>query len=150
MENVDADPVSHPTKYLRPDDPYFPCRGQNSINEGVCAFYAPRYFLKLHPREYEEALAWCETIEEGPRDACVKGVGDVSIKQNITQPLFAQDVCDKAVARRRHYCIEGLVSYYIVHFAAASKGRELCEQLKDEHKDACNKIVKESEPYFPL
>lgn len=149
MENVEADFVVHPTDYLRADDPFFPCRGQTKINEGVCAFYAPRYFLRLHPRAYTDALAWCETLDEGPKDACVKGVGDVAVKQNITTPLTVQGICDAAVPERRHYCIEGLVSYYIVHYASAGKGRELCPQLEEEHRSACEKIVRESEPFYP-
>lgn len=149
MENVEADPVSHPTDYLRAGDPFFPCRGQSDIYEGVCAFYAPRSFLHEHPRAYEDAFAWCETVEEGPRDACVKGVGEIAVKQNITDPLFVEHICDLAVPERRHYCIQGMVSYFIVHHGATSKARALCSQLKEENVSACKQVVRESEAFYP-
>lgn len=149
MENVDADFLSHPTEYLREDDPYFPCRDRGEIYEGVCALYAPRYFLRLHPKAYREAIAWCETIPEKPRDACMKGIGDVAIKQNIADPLFVEELCDEISLDRRHFCIEGLTSYYIVHHAAASKGQELCAVLREENRAACEKAVVQSRRFYP-
>ncbi len=149
MENVEADPVVHPTKYLKDDDSFFPCRGRSKVHEGVCAFYAPRHFLRFHPKDYEATMDWCETLPEGPRDACIKGVGDIAMKQNIQKPLLVEELCGYANAERQKYCIEGLVSYYIVHHASAKKAGELCPSLREEHQASCRKVVAESVMYYP-
>lgn len=149
MENVEVDPTTHPSEYLKADDPYFPCRNQNDIAEGVCAFYMPRYYLRLYPRAYEDALAYCDTIPEGPRDACIKGVGDSVMKQNINDPLWVENFCENVDESKRRFCIEGLVSYYIVHHASSSKGLELCELLKEENRASCQKVVSESREAYP-
>src|SRR6185436_2740832 len=118
-------------------DAFFPCRAVEEPYKGVCAFYAPRYFIKQKPGAYAEALAWCTTVGKGPDEACAKGVGSVAMKQHITDPAFAEQVCMAGTAFQQPYCIEGLVSYYIVHFASTSKGEQLCSMLKEAHRDRC-------------
>ena len=121
METYDSETRFHASEYLKEDDPFFACRGLDPVNEGVCAFYATRYYLKLHPRAYDQAMEWCLTeVPDGPRDACVKGVGDTAMKQNITDPLGVEILCGKVPEDKRRYCIEGMVSYAIVHAAASS------------------------------
>jgi hypothetical protein len=149
MENYESDQENHHSEYLKTEDPYFPCHGQTKIHEGVCAFYAPRYYLKLHPRAYSEAIAWCNEVPEGPRDACFKGIGDTVMKQNINDPKYAESVCMTVGEDKRHYCIRGLASYYIVHHASSKKGKEMCTLLQSENQAECVRAAKESEELYP-
>lgn len=150
METYDSETRFHASEYLKEDDPFFACRGLDPVNEGVCAFYATRYFLKLHPREYERAIEWCmNDVPAGPRDACIKGVGDSAMKQNINHPLAVEATCMKVPEDKRHYCVEGLVSYAIVHEAALGKARVLCQLLREENRAACKKAVSQAEAFYP-
>jgi hypothetical protein len=150
METYDSETRFHASEYLKEDDPFFACRDLDPVNEGVCAFYATRYYLRLHPRDYAAAIDWCVTdVPEGPRDACVKGVGDSAMKQNIGDPAYVESVCDGAPASKRRYCIEGLVSYAIVHAAKASAGAAICPTLREEHRAACARVVEQAEEFYP-
>ncbi len=150
MENFDAEGRFHRNPLLNPEDPYSVCRVQSTINEGVCAFYAPRYYVRIHPREYQAAFAWCNSeVPVGPRDACIKGVGDVAAKQNIDDPLSVEKLCMTLEGERRRFCIEGLTSYTIVHYASALKGRALCRQMQKENREWCLKIYQESRRLYP-
>jgi len=150
METYDSETRFHASEYLKEDDPFFACRGLDPVNEGVCAFYAVRYYLRLHPRDYESALAWCATdVPEGPRDACIKGVGDTAMKQNIGDPLGVEILCTKAPAGKRHYCIEGMVSYAIVHEAKSSAGEAICSRLQEGNRAACERAVAQARPFYP-
>ncbi len=149
METYDSETRFHASEYLQEDDPFFACRGLDPVNEGVCAFYATRYFLKVHPREYEGAIDWCMTdVPDGPRDACIKGVGDSAMKQNINDPLFVERLCMTVPDDKRRYCIEGLVSYVIVHEASAEAGERVCPMLREEHRASCAKVVGEAERFY--
>jgi hypothetical protein len=150
MENFETDTRFHTSEFLNPEDPFAPCRGQTKINEGVCALYVPRYHLELNDRKYEDTIAWCMTnVPAGPRDACIKGVGDAAMKYNVDRPLVAEEICENVPLEKRHYCMQGIVSYYIVHFASASKGAELCPLLKEENRATCERIVSESRAAYP-
>ena len=150
METYDSETRFHASDYLKEDDPFFACRGLDPVNEGVCAFYAPRYFLKVHPGDYDAAIAWCmDDVPDGPRDACVKGVGDNAMKRNIGKAGFPESVCMKVPAEKRRYCIEGMVSYLIVHEAKSSAGEALCPTLREENRAPCEKAVREAQPFYP-
>ncbi len=149
MENADVDVSVHPSEYVKEDDPYFPCRGQSAVNEGVCAFYMPRYYLKLHPRAYEGVLAECVKVPIGPRDACYKGAGSAVMKQNILHPDIAESFCEQVPESAEQFCIAGLSSYYIVHHASSIKASAMCDGLKPQHQKTCRRIVDESRTLYP-
>lgn len=150
MENFETDTSVHHSDYLRPDDPFFPCRRQSEVNEAVCAFYAPRYYLVLHSNAFIEAIDWCMNgIPTRSTDACIKGVGSATMKVNMDRPLLAEQICLYTTKEKRKFCIEGMVSYYIVHFASVKKGEEFCPLLQKEHQAFCSKIVQESRIAYP-
>jgi len=150
METYDSETRFHASEYLKPEDPFFACRGLDKVNEGVCAFYATRYYLRIHPREYEAALQWClNDVPDGPRDACIKGVGDTAMKQNIGDPLMVEELCLKVPENKRPYCVQGLTSYVIVHYASSKKGAEFCPRLQPANRAACEKSVREAERFYP-
>jgi hypothetical protein len=149
MENFEADLIGHTTNYLKPEDPYFPCRGRDEVDEGVCAFYVARYFIETHGPHYDDAIRYCEEVPAGPRDACYKGLGDTAMKYHISDPQFAKTLCESITGSARTYCMQGMTSYFIVHFASAKKGNELCALLGDLDKPACTKVVQQNMAVYP-
>lgn len=148
MENFQAH-EEHPSEYFKAEDVYYPCRGRDPVDEGVCAFYAARAFLAQKRDAYAEAFAFCQSIPEGPRDACFKGVGDGAMKHHISDPLFAEQVCALGPKTAHQYCIQGMTSYYIVHFASSKKGAELCTLLQENSRPFCETMAKESKKAYP-
>lgn len=149
MENFEANLPGHSTQYLRVEDPYFPCRNLGAIDEAVCAFYMPRYYVETRGHHYQDLISYCANVPEGPRDACYKGVGDTAMKYRITDPLFAESVCAQVPQDKRRHCIAGMVSYFIVHHASAEKGNELCVLLEKHDLPACAKAVEEGREAYP-
>ena len=148
MEHFNADGMVHASVLLDPGDPFLACRSVDEPYRGVCAFYAPRYYVRLHPRQYQAAIDWCASLPLASAKACVKGVGSAAMKENILDPSVVLTVCDGALGDFHPYCIEGLVSYYIVHFASVTKGRELCSKLPEADQARCEAITRQSEPFF--
>lgn len=149
MENFEADLVGHTTNYLKPEDPFFPCRGRSLVDEGVCAFYVPRYFIESRGPDYAGAIEYCNHIPEGPRDACFKGIGDTAMKHHIADLPFSIDLCLHVPQEQRRFCVEGMTSYFIVHYASAKKGNELCALLDKHDLPACQKVIAESMAAYP-
>lgn len=148
MEHFASDGSAHPSPLLIPEDPYRACRGQSDADRGVCAFYVPRYLLHLNPGAYVEAVDWCNLIDEPSRAACIKGVGSAAMKEHVSEPAVAIAACAELTGDDHALCIEGLVSYTIVHFASPAKGRELCASLPADDRAACERISSESEPFY--
>ncbi len=149
MENFATDEDVHHSDYLREDDPFFPCRGQTPAFMGVCAFYAPRYFLSLHPGAYDDAFAWCGTIDREPRPACVKGIGSAVMKLHIDDPSFAFNLCSKQEGSAMTACTEGATSYLVVHYASPTVAEAFCKALPQAQKSTCQSIAEESRTFYP-
>lgn len=150
MEVFDSETRFHPSRYLKEDDPLFPCRGFDPVNEGTCTFYAVRYFLRLHPRAYGPALRWCAS-DASPTmvSTCIKGVGSAAMKQNVGDVPYVESICEIVPVDKRRYCIEGLVSYAIVHAAKSSAGAAVCPVLNEENRMACERSVFMANDAYP-
>ncbi len=148
MEHFASDGTTHPSPLLDADDPYKACRGREAVDRAVCAFYAPRYLLRLNPGAYAEAVDWCDSIDTESRPACLKGVGSAAMKVHVAEPTVAIAACAALTGEDHTLCTEGMVSYTIVHFASVAKGRDLCPLLPRADRATCERIAGASEPFY--
>ena len=142
MENFNSDERFHKSKYLKSNDPLYPCQEQTQFYKDSCYFYAPDYYLILHDRDYKGAIELCKKAEAGFDSICIKGVGSRAMKYNIAKPKFVEAVCMNAKgAYNISFCIDGMMSYYLVHTNSVSKSKAVCETLEDGNKSACYNAV---------
>ena len=144
MENFEADEAVHPSKYLFQKDPYRICRHQLEPEKGVCSFYFPRYFLRLHPLAYTDLLSFCESLPRSLAEACIKGMGSAAMKSNVLQPTNTLEVCELVPQTQKSFCIQGLLSYLIVHYASTIEAEQLCNNnLRPDWNDICTQSLSE-------
>ncbi|MEK7520340.1 MAG: hypothetical protein AAB581_03830 [Patescibacteria group bacterium] len=148
MENFNSDAKMHPSKFLKPDDPFYPCQEQTPNQKGNCYFYAPEYYLHLHPNDYAGALRWCKTAELPFQQTCAANVGGNTIIQNIHNPKFAEAVCMASSPEQKIPCIEGMVGLYINHHGSLEPARTLCEQLEPHNQQTCRIVIESNSGLF--
>lgn len=140
MENFNTLQKAHPSKYLKENDIFYPCKEQTELFKGSCYFYAPLYYLELHPNDYGGMLNTCESVETSYQTTCARGLGSRAIKQNIKESKFVEALCMKN-KNLQHSCIEGMTSYFIVNDNSTAKAVELCNKLEEENKATCTDFV---------
>lgn len=149
MQNFAADTGGQEDAKLDPKNPLFPCNLQSDLHKSACYFYAPRYFLTLHSRDYDEAVNLClNSAEEEYVGRCVRGVGSVAMKQNIDNVKFVEKVCGSAPEEYQIDCYGGLVGYFVIHSGSTEKAAKLCPRLKEDFQTVCRGTVKGSEGFF--
>lgn len=148
MENFNTDQDLHKSAYLDADDPSFPCAKQSAEHKLDCYFYAPTYFLQLHPREYGVALRWCRSMEPGYAEECAAGVGSQTMKEHIDDPRFAEAVCALEEGPARTECIQGMIGLRIFHFGSLEAGTNVCGDLEKTDQDACRNAARAYEGLF--
>jgi hypothetical protein len=133
---------AHPSRYLRPADPLYPCSSQRPVYQGPCYFYAPIFYLQLHPHAYAPALAWCRTAPANGAGTCTVGVGSRLMKYNIDRERWVEQQCHRGTAWQREPCVRGMVSYYRVHYHSDDAAARLC-RLLDKRADVavCRKAA---------
>lgn len=137
MENFNVDQKLHISKYLDPSNPFFPCNIQDENIKEQCYIYAPIYYLSLNPREYINALTWCETTELGFTKICTHGVGSQAMKENIDNPEIVEKICESGTIGQKTSCIMGMTTLYINHYGELGAGKKLCNKLNFSNKSTC-------------
>lgn len=148
MENFNADQKLHISKFLKEEDPFYPCREQASRYKGDCFLYAPTYYLSLHKNDYVDALKWCEGAESSYKLICAVGVGSQAIKENISTPKFVEEVCMSGGTSQVEPCIEGMIGLFVNHHGSLEPARVLCEQLEPSNRKACYSSINSSSELF--
>lgn len=148
MENFNTDEKLHPSRFLDPADPFFPCATQRAGDKTDCYLYAPVYYLSLNPERYAQALRWCDSAETGYREACTAGVGAQTMKENILDPAFTVQRCGEGAMWQRTPCINGMVNLAINHFGALEPVERMCDTLPLFDANTCREIVEGRRPEF--
>ncbi len=141
MENFSADQKLHLSEYLDENDPLYPCAEQVKAHKENCYLYAPTYFLSLNEGDYTGALELCNGAEEPLRQACARGVGAQTLKENINDPKLVEAACESGSPEQVEPCVNGMTSLYISHHGSPEPARELCGQLEETNQQACRGAI---------
>ncbi len=137
MENFNADQKLHLSKFLKEEDPFYPCMKQAERHKPDCYAYAPTYFLSLHQDDYAGALKWCRDAEAGFEVVCAYGVGMQTIKENMNDPKFVESTCTSGEPEQTAPCIQGMTGLFVNHYGSLEPGRRLCARLEPSNRLAC-------------
>lgn len=148
MQNFSPDVQGSENENLDPTAPLSPCDEQSDLHKSACYFYAPRYFLNLHEREYEEAVEICLGAEEEYVGRCIRGIGSVTMKQNIGDLAFVEAVCLGVPEEHQNECYGGLTGYYVIHSGSVKEAEKLCPMLNKKFQTMCRGTVKGSAGFF--
>lgn len=140
MENFETTQSIIQLKYFDPKRPFYPCSTQSGSYKAVCYFYAGRYQVNRAKDNYKQALAYCSEIpEKGYISACVKGVGSVIMRENISNMAVVEPACVNSPDNLQNYCIDGAVGYFVVFYRGTDKAKqEFCPQFTNtSYKSIC-------------
>ena len=141
MENFSAGDDIHRSEYVNSENPLAPCESQTDSNKNDCYLYAPTYYLRLHPRAYDDALNLCDSAETAYQYACVEGVGSEAMKQNLDDPAYVYSMCVHARDEHVSPCIRGMSILPLYHYGALEPALVLCNALDTEHQSLCVETV---------
>jgi len=129
MENFNSNIQIHPSRYLHPNDPFYPCALQSAFYKDACYFYATDYYLHLHTGDYLGEIKWCNSAEEGFITKCDMGLGSRAMKYNTGNPKFVEKICMSADTKEKvNSCIDGMISYFLVQYNSVARAKEICNE----------------------
>lgn len=115
------------------------CRTTRMPYAASCWFYAPTLWLAQRGEDFLGALRWCESTGAGAR-MCTKGVGSRTVKFHPENPRIGARVC--ARARDVDACLQGMGSYWSVHWRGERPPRDVCGRLGEhELEQRCRRVT---------
>ncbi len=143
MENFPGTSTSdHPSKYLRNDDPTYPCNAVDNKYRRTCFTFLASHFIFQKGWNLEAVLSSCLLIPSEYRSECYRTMGTSAMgKSNVTMGDLSS-ICESIPTENgRQECVRGVViSFYDRYSGVMDKFLgmfDFCEQAEDNYKKTC-------------
>lgn len=148
MANFSANPTMHPSKYLKKDDVFYPCREQTERNKNECYAYVPWSRGAFYEEDYFEAFAICKNAEPPHRKSCAFGAGALAAEGNIDDLKILKKICTEGEPSLVPACIDGAARIIVLYTASNGLAKEFCETLQPPHKWTCHSAAESQGAWF--
>lgn len=131
MENITTDEkTGHPAKYIKQDDPIFPCNAVEPQYKSACYFLASSQILKINGWNLPEAMKTCATkAEESYRWLCFQSVGRDISGSSLRNEQTVNEQCLLAPENYRGDCFFGAVRDFINEKGEFESAIHLCQTI---------------------
>ena len=154
MENVmDEDNPSTPSKYLKADQPFYPCAEVKAEYKHQCYARNAVYALKKQGDDFAKAFELCgKEVEDGFRPSCYVGLGNQVAAQSTSndategaQPEYIRELCMQGQdAEAQSTCLVAAVRQLIFFYDSDERAKALCESLESaDWRAACRQASDE-------
>lgn len=138
MENVITDFKDHTTKYLKPEDPLYPCGAVKEIYKNACYSFQTSYVLKL-TKSFEKTFAACRKVPAPHQDTCFQSVGRDAAGMVDGDIVKTKENCSIAANNREaENCVIGAVGAIINHYHSDTEGLAFCASLSGDLQKVCS------------
>ncbi len=137
MENYDS---GHSSKYLKADQPLYPCTDVEDRYKTQCYQKQTTYALRTQDSDFAKVFELCAAVEAGFQPACYHGLGRNALEESVSK-----NVTDAAVAvsanmlcalgediEARSNCVIGAARYFVLFYHGDEQAKVFCDSLDAE------------------
>lgn len=140
MENSSSSTnLDHPSKFIRADDPMYPCNILDKRYLNLCYRYQSSHFAIITQSNWQEVSKLCLKVPDEYRLYCFLTIGS-------NQVGFTQDLktilnnCNLMPSEYQKYCFEGAVDAMAIRYRDdISWGVNFCSQIPPQFQKGCFK-----------
>ncbi len=145
MENVIVDNKNHFTKYLKPEEPLYPCNAVGDQYKNTCYLMQTSYMLKVTNGNFKKVFELCSTVGTFA-PTCYQSLGRDASGQSISNAAHTKATCELGRDyEQKSNCIVGAVKDFISYHHSDVQAKELCQSLEANIRDICYSTA---ESYF--
>ncbi|HMT55690.1 MAG TPA: hypothetical protein PKD20_02320 [Candidatus Saccharibacteria bacterium] len=143
MENVIADPSTNPThatKYLKPEDPMYPCNSVEQTFKEPCYLIQTAYALRQTGQDFAKVFDMCGAVEEDMRDTCWQSLGRDASGNSVSNISITRERCElgKTIEAQMN-CAIGAAKDFVYHYADDAEAYKLCATFSEQEvENTCN------------
>jgi hypothetical protein len=144
MENIMArlNP-DHDTKYLRDDQPLYPCTAVADRYANQCYLMQTSRALDVLGGDFKRVFGVCATVKLPYRDTCWQSLGRDASGRSVSDVAKTKATCmlgSSEVARKN--CLVGAVKDFIAFFHGDRQAVQLCDSFTGRLAAACHETRK--------
>lgn len=141
MENSSSSTsFDHASRYIKPEDPFYPCNSLEERFQPLCWQYQSSYFSILSSQNWSKVADLCLQIPQRYQDRCFRAIGTNQVGFTTSLPQMKAD-CDLMPNWDfQSTCVEGVISSLAYRFVGdVQKMINFCNLVNTEHKERCFK-----------
>ena len=133
MENIIADEINHVAKYLKQDDPLYPCNAVEDKYKNTCYLMQTSRMLTLVGQDFKKVFELCSTVGEPYIDICYQSLGRDASGRTVSNSEQTRATCLLGKEyREQSNCVIGAVKDFISYHHSDAQAREFCSSLPEE------------------
>jgi len=148
MQNImneqtpDAD-IKTGSKYLKADQPMYPCTAVDSRYKDQCYLMQTSYALQTVGYDFNEVFKLCGEVETTFRDTCYTSLGRDASGNSISDVEKTRATCLLGPTEEaQKFCIHGASVDFVSYYHDDAKAKELCNSLPMNLVTDCLETVK--------
>lgn len=141
MENSSSSTsFDHKAKYIKADDPFYPCNSLDEKYLPMCWQYQSSYFAIIQKQDWVKVASMCLQVPKAYQDRCVRTIGTNQVGFTPSVQVMKKD-CDLMPSTHfQNVCVEGVISSMSYRFVGDYKRMiEFCSLVKSQNKESCFK-----------
>lgn len=138
MENIMADNKNHFTKYLKPEDPLYPCDAVDEQYKGQCYLMQTSYMLRVKGGDFSEVFSLCRSVPAPNDKICYQSLGRDASGQTMSDPERTKEKCllgKDDIAETN--CVIGAVKDFISYYHSDTQAKSFCAALPKNLSETC-------------
>lgn len=153
MQNIIDSTFTHGTgyaaKYLRAEEPLYPCTEVEKRFKGQCYLGQTSYALTVNGFDFKKVFELCKGVEQPYRDICNQSMGRDVANQAGHEKVRTKELCGLAPTEEdRKNCIIGAVKEIISYYHSDKEAYEFCEILSSDDQTFCRSTTQGYYSYF--
>ena len=142
MENIIADEINHVSKYLKDDDPLYPCDFVDGKYKNTCYLMQTSRMLALVQSNFAKVFDLCSSVEEPYIDTCYQSLGRDASGRSVSNLEQTKTTCLLGKNyREQSNCIVGAVKDFISYFHSDKQALGLCSAVPKDLEPICLQTV---------
>ncbi len=141
MENSSSSTSSdHLSKYLKPDDPFYPCNSLEEKYQPLCWQYQSSYFAIISGQDWQKVAQMCLEVPNIYQDRCFRAIGTNQVGFTSDLAKMKDDCQSMPTDHLKDVCVGGVISSLAYRFVGdAQKMINFCSLVNNDFKQTCFK-----------
>lgn len=134
--------TDHTSKYLRPNEPMYPCTAVEDKYKEQCYLMQTSYALQIVNYDFSKIFTACLAVETAYRTTCYQSLGRDASGQSISDAVKTKNTCLLGSTQEaQSNCIIGAAKDFVSYFHSNVQASQLCDSLDSELKQICASTV---------
>lgn len=138
IEQSPDDSEDHESKYLKPEDPMYPCDAVDDKYKVQCYTMQTSYALQVENYDFVKVFQLCDATPAPYNTNCYISLGRDASGKTVYEPARTEELCAMSITPEgQEYCIYGAMQDYIDNFQNDKLARQVCNLAPSDITAQC-------------